>query len=200
MTADAPDSLDVPSPVSWPRRVADLVLRPPVEADLDGVLRWRRLPEVTRWLLRTEVDEVAMRDRLRGARDPHDHSCVVLLGDDPVGMGYLEVVDGMGQDGEEAHRRSEGLLGWNLAPQVWGRGYGTMVARELVAIAFGELRLRRVTAGCFADNMASWKVMEKVGMRREQHGVRDSWHAELGWVDGFTYAMLRDEWDGVAGR
>ncbi len=30
-------------------------------------------------------------------------------------------------------------------------------------------------------------------MRREQHGIRDSWHAELGWVDGFTYAVLADE-------
>jgi hypothetical protein len=31
-------------------------------------------------------------------------------------------------------------------------------------------------------------------MRREQHGVRDSWHSELGWVDGYTYAVLADEW------
>ena len=60
-------------------------------------------------------------------------------------------------------------------------------------VAFGDLRLRRVTAGCFAANIASWRVMEKTGMRREQHGVRDSWHAELGWVDGYTYAVLADE-------
>ncbi|WP_308279588.1 GNAT family N-acetyltransferase [Phycicoccus mangrovi] len=66
----------------------------------------------------------------------------------------------------------------------------------LLEIAFEDLRLRRVTAGCFADNVGSWKVMEKAGMRREQHGVRDSWHAELGWVDGLTYALLREEWVG----
>jgi RimJ/RimL family protein N-acetyltransferase len=68
------------------------------------------------------------------------------------------------------------------------------MARFALGLAFGELGLRRVTAGCFAGNVASWRVMEKVGMRREQHGVRDSWHAELGWVDGFTYAVLADEW------
>ncbi|PKW25353.1 GNAT family N-acetyltransferase [Phycicoccus duodecadis] len=183
------------SPVTWPRRVGDLVLRPPVESDVDGVLRWRRRPEVTRWLLRTDVDEEAMRTRLRGERDPDDHSCVVLLAGEAVGMGYLEVADGMGQDGGSAHRRAEGLLGWNLSPEVWGRGYGTAVARELLAVAFGELGLHRVTAGCFADNIASWKLMEKVGMRREQHGVQDSWHAELGWVDGYTHALLRSEWE-----
>ena len=52
----------------------------------------------------------------------------------------------------------------------------------------------RVTAGCFADNTPSWRVMERIGMRREQHGVKDSWHAELGWVDGYTYGILREEW------
>ena len=51
-----------------------------------------------------------------------------------------------------------------------------------------------MTGACFADNIASSRVMEKCGMRREQHGVRDSWHAELGWIDGYTYAILAEEW------
>lgn len=38
------------------------------------------------------------------------------------------------------------------------------------------------------------RILEKAGMRREQHGVGDSWHAELGWLDGFTYAILAEEW------
>ena len=36
--------------------------------------------------------------------------------------------------------------------------------------------------------------LEKVGMRREQHGINDSWHAELGWIDGYQYALLDREW------
>ena len=67
------------------------------------------------------------------------------------------------------------------------------IARALLDLAFAELGLHRVTAGCFADNVASWRVMEKLGMRREQHGVRDSWHAELGWIDGYTYGILAEE-------
>ncbi len=31
-------------------------------------------------------------------------------------------------------------------------------------------------------------------MRREKHGVEDSWHAELRWVDGYQYAILAREW------
>jgi hypothetical protein len=37
-------------------------------------------------------------------------------------------------------------------------------------------------------------------MRREQHGLRDSWHAELGWLDGYTYALLADDWHGGSPR
>ena len=31
-------------------------------------------------------------------------------------------------------------------------------------------------------------------MRRESHTVRDSLHRERGWLDGYTYALLADEW------
>jgi RimJ/RimL family protein N-acetyltransferase len=68
------------------------------------------------------------------------------------------------------------------------------LARGLLAAAFDGLGLRRVTAGCNADNPASARVLEKAGMRREQHGIEDSWHAELGWVDGYQYAILAREW------
>jgi RimJ/RimL family protein N-acetyltransferase len=36
--------------------------------------------------------------------------------------------------------------------------------------------------------------MERLGMRREAHAVRDSLHRSGEWLDGYTYAMLRDEW------
>ena len=114
-----------------------------------------------------------------------------------MATGTLEVRDGSGQDGcEAAYERTEGLLGYLVDPAYAGRGIATAVARALLDTAFGELGLRRVTAGCFADNVASWRVMEKLGMRREQHGVADSFHAELGWVDGFTYGILAEEWRG----
>ena len=31
-------------------------------------------------------------------------------------------------------------------------------------------------------------------MRREKHGIEHSWHADLGWVDGYQYAILAREW------
>ena len=49
-------------------------------------------------------------------------------------------------------------------------------------------------AQCFADNVASWKLMEQLGMRREEHAVQESLHRSGVWLDSLRYAILEDEW------
>ncbi|HEX4977620.1 MAG TPA: GNAT family protein, partial [Nocardioides sp.] len=85
-------------------------------------------------------------------------------------------------------------LGWALDPAYGGRGLATEAVEGLLRICFEHLGLRRVTAGCFADNVPSWRLMERVGMRRELHTLQESLHRDLGWVDGLGYALLADEW------
>jgi RimJ/RimL family protein N-acetyltransferase len=181
--------------VTWPRPAGQLQLRPPTSEDLDQVLTWRNHPDVMRWLLRTEVDPDAYRKAcLDSAGKPNEHFAVADADGVIVGTGSLDVSDAMGQTQGDAWRGAEGTLGYLIDPKHAGNGYATAIGRALLDLAFNELKLHRVTAGCFADNVASWRVMEKLGMRREQHGVQDSWHAELGWVDGYTYGILNDEW------
>jgi RimJ/RimL family protein N-acetyltransferase len=182
--------------IAWPRPAGPLTLELPTPALIDQVLAWRNLPEVTRWLLRTQVDP----DRFRAAwldsvDDPREHAVVALRDGKVVGTGSLDVHDAMGQShGGGDLEGVEGLLGYLIDPAHAGQGNATLIAAALLDLAFHELGLRRVTAGCFADNVPSWRVMEKLGMRREQHGVRDSWHADHGWIDGYTYAILAEEW------
>lgn len=179
--------------VTWPRTTDRLVLRPARAADIDPLLAFRNRPEVQRWLINTvEEPEQFRRDWLASVDDPDDHSCVVELDGQVIGMCYLELNNGLRQPG--GPERQVGQIGYIFAPEVAGHGYATEAAAELLVIAFEELRLHRVEAGCFADNLASVRVLEKIGLRREQHGIQDSWHAELGWIDGYTYAMLGSEW------
>lgn len=187
--------MTLPDP-TWPRPAGQLTLVLPTADLIDRVLTWRNDPEVTRWLIRTTVDPDRFRKAwLDSVDDPHDHAAIALLDGEVVGTGSLELRDGMGQpDSDEELDGVEGLLGYLIDPTYAGRGFATAIAGSLLDLAFGELGLRRVTAGCFAGNTASWRVMEKLGMRREQHGVGDSFHAELGWVDGYTYGILADEW------
>ena len=64
----------------------------------------------------------------------------------------------------------------------------------MLTVDFDRLGLRRVVAGCFAANTASWRLMERVGMRREEHAIRDALHRSGEWMDSYGYALLADEW------
>ena len=172
-------------------RVDGLLLREAQESDVAPLLAFRNDPDVNRFMLRTYVEPDNFRQELLAGGDS-DFSCVAELDGSAVALGFLEVVDGMGQPGKPL--RTEGMIGYIVDPRCSGRGVATRVARGLLAAAFDHLGLRRVTAGANADNHASVRVLEKVGMRREQYGVEDSWHAGLGWVDGCQYAILAREW------
>lgn len=51
-----------------------------------------------------------------------------------------------------------------------------------------------MSAGCFADNVASWKMMERLGMRREEWSRKSALHHSGRWLDGMLYAVLAEEW------
>ena len=125
--------------------------------------------------------------------DPDDHSVAVVLDGLVIGTVSLELADGMGQPGMPA--RTQAHLGYIFDPAYAGRGYATESVAAVVTHAVDTLGVRRVTAGCFADNHASVRILEKVGFRREEYGVGDSWHAELGWLDGCSYALLAESWE-----
>ncbi len=181
------------TPSPWPMTVGTLLLREAREEDLEPMLGLRNDPEVNRFMLRTSVDpEVFRREWLAVPTSETDHSCVAELGGLVVAMGFLETEDGMGQPGMP--RGTQASIGYIVDPRFAGRGVASDLTRGLLTAAFDHLGLRRVTAGCNADNPASARVLEKNGMRREQHGIEDSWHAELGWVDGCEYAILAREW------
>lgn len=59
---------------------------------------------------------------------------------------------------------------YGIAPLLWGRGYATEAAAALLDWAFRETALTEVFAGADAPNRASFRVMQKLGMR--YHGIR----------------------------
>jgi RimJ/RimL family protein N-acetyltransferase len=179
-------------------RTERLLLRPVVTSDVDRLMEFWNLPEVTNWLLRGPSTAHGLREWVvEAARDPHDHSHAALLdlGDDAdhvlVGVVNLRLETGYVQPGGPEHTVAD--VGYTFDPAYAGRGYATEAVSAMLGHAFEVLGARRARAGAFADNHASVRVLEKLGMRREEHAVRDSWHAEHGWIDGVTYALLADE-------
>ena len=75
----------------------------------------------------------------------------------------------------------------------WGRGYATEAARVILRYGFQDLGLHRVYATCRPANLASRRVLEKLGMRREGHLRQHRW-MKGAWHDSLLYAVLEDEW------
>jgi RimJ/RimL family protein N-acetyltransferase len=87
----------------------------------------------------------------------------------------------------------EADIGYELAPEHWGRGYATEAARAMVAFGFRELGLHRVSSWCIADNVASARVLEKLGLRLEGR-LRENDHFKGRWWDTLLFGLLESEW------
>ena len=178
---------------SWPVRTARLTLRPAVADDLAATWEYRRLPEVSRWLTRAPATPEEYREQFLDP-DRLSRTIVVELQGQVIGDLMLKVEDAWAQaEVAERARDTQAELGWVLHPEHAGHGYATEAVRALIDLAFDDMGLRRVTAGCFAANEASWRLMERVGMRRETVTVRESLHRSGEWLDGLGYALLADE-------
>ena len=189
--------VDVPqdlSAVTWPVRTARLTIRPAEPGDVDATWTFRRLPEVTEWLTQRTGDRAAYAETFLVP----DRLATTLVGEQDgavVGDLMLRIGDPWAQaEVADRARGSQAELGWVIDPAHAGQGLGTEAVTELLRICFEDLGMRRVVALCFADNVASWRLMERVGMRREEHNVQESLHRDRGWLDGYGYALLEEEW------
>lgn len=83
-------------------------------------------------------------------------------------------------------------LGWTFSPAYAGRGYATEAVTALIETVFSLDRVHRAIAQMDAENPASARLAERVGMRREGHFIQDWWNKDA-WSDTFLYAILRAE-------
>jgi RimJ/RimL family protein N-acetyltransferase len=101
------------------------------------MLALRNNPVVNRFMLRTRVEpETYRQEWLTIPTSDTDFSCVAQFDDEIVGLGFLDLVDGMGQPGMP--QRTQGVMGYMLEPGFAGRGFGTDLARGLLSAAFDK--------------------------------------------------------------
>lgn len=83
-------------------------------------------------------------------------------------------------------------IGYIITKAERHHGYATEAARAVIEAAFSKLRLHRIWADCDTRNVASYKVMEKIGMRREGL-LRKNVLQGGSWRDSYLYAIVSDE-------
>jgi RimJ/RimL family protein N-acetyltransferase len=175
-----------------------LTLRPAGVEDAEATWAFRRLDAVNEWLTGTP-DDIAGYRELFAEPDRLSTTVILQLGHDPdaqvIGDLMLRREDAWAQlDVADLARGAQAELGWVLDPAHTGHGYATEAVRELLRYCFEDLGVRRVVASCFLANQSSWRLMERVGMRRETHARRESLHRSGQWLDTLGYAVLADEW------
>ena len=84
-------------------------------------------------------------------------------------------------------------LGYCFGEAAWGHGYATEAARAVLAWAFDTLDLNRVQAETDTRNLASARVLAKLGFVREGT-LREDCVVDGDVSDSWVFGLLRREW------
>lgn len=170
-----------------------LILRELVDDDFERAHGWAVDPEVSRymeWGPNGDAETRAFLARAaagNAARPRRAYELGIVLRETGVLIGAC----GVRAERPGAHA---GHFGYTLARAHWGRGYATEAGRALLALGFEQLGLHRLWATCRPGNVASVRVLEKLGLRREGH-LRHTTRIRGEWQDSLLFARLSTDDD-----
>lgn len=194
VTRDIGSAVCVTTPEPTELHTERLLLRPFRLEDVDDVLAYRNGEEYSRYLFpgvpypysRSDAEGYIAR-RLLASWDSDATFAIVLHG---------TAVGGIDLRVDASNRVAD--IGYSIARQHWGKGLMTEAVSAVIDFAFETLELAKVSASANLLNVGSWRVLEKLGMRREgvlhsQAVARDGTR-----MDEVHYGFLREEWEARA--
>lgn len=166
-----------------------LLLRKMRLDDAQAMFAYASDPEVTRYVLfethrSVEDSEAFLRSAVEGYERGDFGGWGIVLKDSGRFVGTC------GMDHAPEHARAE--LGYVLSREQWGKGLMPEAVRAVIRFGFGRMELNRIQARCIAENTASARVMEKVGMTYEGT-LREYELIKGAYRDMKFYSILRRE-------
>lgn len=171
-----------------------LCIKPFCEDDADIIFKLYSDKEIMRYMPNDYMNEETAEKHLKKIVEAWkeipltDCEMLVLTKQDGEKIGRCRIhID---EDAESA------MIGWLLLKNEWNKGYATEITKALLNYCFDILNIRRVCALCHPNNIASWKVLEKCGMRRKAHYKEKCRYIKNGiesWQDELEYAILNTE-------
>lgn len=176
---------------TYPIHTERLLLRPFQADDLDDAYAYYALPEVVRFLYwetrnREETKKALEQKKASFAGEGSMLVVAVALKETDKVIGEISLA-------WRSREHQQGEIGFVFNPAFQGAGYATEAAKVVLSLGFDKLNLHRIYARCDARNTASYRLMERLGMRREAHFI----HNEIfkgEWGEEFLYALLQAEW------
>ena len=103
------------------------------------------------------------------------------------------VIGNIGFNAKRVGETYQGSIGWTIGKANEGHGYVTEAASALLEFLFRSVGFHRVYAMTSPENARSYRLMERLGMRREAH-FRKNHFVDGTWGDEYVYAILAAEW------
>jgi RimJ/RimL family protein N-acetyltransferase len=96
-------------------------------------------------------------------------------------------------------------LGYVFNMHFLGKGYATEAANAVIHEAINHQNARRIIAFCSPLNKPSWRLLERLGLRREGHLLKNIYFkkdpaGDPIWLDTYEYGILADEWMAIRGN
>lgn len=90
-------------------------------------------------------------------------------------------------------------IGYVFNPKFYKQGYATEASRRMLQYGFKEKNAHRIIAGANVNNPASYRLLERLSMRREAHMLQNAFFKRTPdgrpiWHDSYHYAMLETEY------
>ena len=170
-----------------------LCLRPFTRGDVEAVFAYRQRPDVARHLF----DDPMSREQCTELVQTRVGQTFLMADEDSIVLA-IERRDDQHLVGEislilRSAASRQGELGYLLHPEAQGSGYATEAAARMLELGFAGAGLHRIYARCSIHNLPSWRLMERLGLRREAH-LRDHVFVKGEWAEELVYAQLEDEW------
>ena len=169
----------------------NIYLRPVKLSDYEVVKVYRQDIENCRYIRPAENDETIYKivEQLskpwKLTQGVWNGLAICLTGDDTVVGEIVFKVD------DWQHQRAE--IGYRLSETVAGKGICTQASVLLINYMFEEIGFFKLVAKCDPRNIASYRVMEKLGFKREAF-FKDHYLMGDEWTDQYDYGLLAKYW------
>ncbi len=143
-----------------------LILRRWRESDREPFARLNADPEVMRYFLRplSRAESDAFVDRIEARFEERGYG---LWAVERRGDGAFLGFTGLAYQTFAARFTPCVEIGWRFDRFAWGHGYATEAAGEALRLGFEEARLDEIVSFTSLGNVASVRVMERIGMHRD---------------------------------
>ncbi|WP_170311582.1 GNAT family N-acetyltransferase [Vallitalea okinawensis] len=140
--------------------------------------------------------EECIDEAIRRSEGEPNHFWAVCLKENEKMIGHVYFAQ------KEPYEFKTWMIGYVFNPSFYGHGYATEASKRILEYGFNDKKAHRIIAGANVKNPASWRLLERLSMRREAHMIENAFFTTTTeghpiWHDSYHYAILSSEYNKI---